>query len=190
MLRTALSVFEELPERWGLLYVSGIMAAACAALDDWPQAATLLGVLDSLTERTGGQLFPHQVAELEAIAAAAKGVLGPAMITRTSAGKVIGRADSIAAALWPSAHSAGGPRAGVAGTSARASLTAREREVAQLITDGLTNRQIGARLFIAERTVDTHVGRILAKLGCASRAQVAAKVAASGSSFGEPHTYA
>jgi len=42
---------------------------------------------------------------------------------------------------------------------------------------GLTNRQIGARLFIAERTVDTHVGRILAKLGCTTRAQVAALIA-------------
>ncbi len=190
LLRTALSVFEELPERWGLLYASGIMTAACAARDDWPQVATLLGVLDSLTERTGGQLFPHQVAELEAIAAAAKRALGSAMAARTSAGKVIGRADSIAAALWPSAHRVGGLEAGVTGPSPGASLTGREREVAQLIADGLTNRQIGARLFIAERTVDTHVGRILAKLGCASRAQVAAKVAASGSSFGAPHSYA
>jgi DNA-binding NarL/FixJ family response regulator len=57
--------------------------------------------------------------------------------------------------------------------------------VAQLITTGLTNRQIGVRLFIAERTVDTHVSRILAKLGCASRAQVAAMVAAAGSSLGD-----
>ncbi len=50
--------------------------------------------------------------------------------------------------------------------------------MADLIAQGLTNRQIGARLFIAERTVDTHVGRILAKLGCTSRAQAAAIVAA------------
>jgi DNA-binding NarL/FixJ family response regulator len=50
-------------------------------------------------------------------------------------------------------------------------------EIAELIARGLTNRQIGARPFIAERTVDTHVSLILAKLGCASRAQVAALVA-------------
>jgi DNA-binding NarL/FixJ family response regulator len=55
-------------------------------------------------------------------------------------------------------------------------LTPREREVAELIADGLTNRQIAARLFIAERTVDTHAGRIMAKPGCANRAQVAAVV--------------
>jgi DNA-binding NarL/FixJ family response regulator len=40
--------------------------------------------------------------------------------------------------------------------------------VAGLVAQGLTNRQIGGRLFIAERTVDTHVGHILAKLGAAA----------------------
>ena len=44
--------------------------------------------------------------------------------------------------------------------------------------NSLTNRQIAARLFIAERTADTHVSNILAKLCCASRAQVAAIIAA------------
>jgi DNA-binding NarL/FixJ family response regulator len=38
----------------------------------------------------------------------------------------------------------------------------------------LTNRQIGARLYISERTVDSHVRSILNKLGVASRAQIAA----------------
>jgi DNA-binding NarL/FixJ family response regulator len=64
-------------------------------------------------------------------------------------------------------------------------LTRREREVAELIARGLTNRHIGARLFIAERTVDTHAGRIMAKLGCANRAQVAAIVVAT-STVAEP----
>jgi predicted ATPase/DNA-binding CsgD family transcriptional regulator len=53
-------------------------------------------------------------------------------------------------------------------------LTRREREVAVLIARGLTNRQIAAALFVAERTADTHVEHILAKLGLHSRAQVAA----------------
>jgi len=48
--------------------------------------------------------------------------------------------------------------------------------VAQLIADGLTSRQIADRLVIAERTADMHVQNILAKLGCASRAQIAALV--------------
>jgi DNA-binding NarL/FixJ family response regulator len=53
----------------------------------------------------------------------------------------------------------------------------REAEVARLVADGLTNKQIGARLFISERTVDSHVRSILNKLGFGSRAQIAAWIA-------------
>jgi DNA-binding NarL/FixJ family response regulator len=45
--------------------------------------------------------------------------------------------------------------------------------VARLVADGLSNKQIGARLFISERTVDSHVRSILNKLGFNSRAQIA-----------------
>ncbi|MFI7499878.1 response regulator transcription factor [Streptomyces sp. NPDC049687] len=66
----------------------------------------------------------------------------------------------------------GRPEAGLQG------LTRREREVALLVASGLTNRQIAERMSIAERTVDTHVQRILAKSHCATRVQVAVLVAA------------
>ncbi len=59
-------------------------------------------------------------------------------------------------------------------------LTAREREVALLIAQGKSNRAIAETLVIGSRTVQTHVGNIFAKLGCDSRAQVAAWVAARG----------
>jgi len=58
-------------------------------------------------------------------------------------------------------------------------LGKREADVARLVVDGLTNRQIGARLFISERTVDSHVRSILNKLGFNSRAQIAAWMASS-----------
>jgi DNA-binding NarL/FixJ family response regulator len=53
-------------------------------------------------------------------------------------------------------------------------LSRRELEVATLVSEGLTNRQIAERLVISERTADRHVSNILAKLGVTSRAQVAA----------------
>jgi DNA-binding CsgD family transcriptional regulator len=53
-------------------------------------------------------------------------------------------------------------------------LAKREAEVARLVADGLSNKEIGARLFISEHTVDSHVRSILNKLGCNSRAQIAA----------------
>jgi DNA-binding CsgD family transcriptional regulator len=56
-------------------------------------------------------------------------------------------------------------------------LTPRELEVAGLVAEGLTNRQLAVRLGIAERTAETHVDHILTKLDFTSRAQIAAWVA-------------
>jgi DNA-binding NarL/FixJ family response regulator len=52
-------------------------------------------------------------------------------------------------------------------------LTGREREILALIGEGLTNRQIGQRLFLAEKTVKNHISRLLAKLGVERRVQAA-----------------
>ncbi|MFF4397171.1 response regulator [Streptomyces sp. NPDC001480] len=52
-------------------------------------------------------------------------------------------------------------------------LTAREREILALIGEGLTNRQIGQRLYLAEKTVKNHISRLLAKLGVERRVQAA-----------------
>ena len=58
------------------------------------------------------------------------------------------------------------------------SLTRREREVATLVAQGLTNREIATRLFISERTAESHVEQIRGKLGVHSRVQIANWVAA------------
>lgn len=52
-------------------------------------------------------------------------------------------------------------------------LTEREREILALIGEGLTNRQIGRRLYLAEKTVKNHISRLLAKLGVERRIQAA-----------------
>jgi DNA-binding CsgD family transcriptional regulator/tetratricopeptide (TPR) repeat protein len=53
-------------------------------------------------------------------------------------------------------------------------LTAREREVAELVAEGLSNREIAARLVLSERTVGNHVQHILTKLGVPNRGRIAA----------------
>jgi len=57
--------------------------------------------------------------------------------------------------------------------TAHVELSRREREVAQLVARGLSNREIADRLYLSERTIDNHVHHILDKLGFDSRVQVA-----------------
>lgn len=54
-----------------------------------------------------------------------------------------------------------------------AALTEQERRVLDLVAEGLTNRQVGSRLGLAEKTVKNHVSGVLAKLGLGSRTQAA-----------------
>ncbi len=73
-------------------------------------------------------------------------------------GPLRGRAEQLAATL---AGATPGP------------LTVREKEVADLVAQGLTNRQIAATVHISERTAENHVQHILTKLGFNTRAQIA-----------------
>src|SRR5207302_1533514 len=58
------------------------------------------------------------------------------------------------------------------------SLTVTELEVARLVAEGLTNPEIGARLFISKRTAGTHLSHIFSKLDISSRVQLASEMAA------------
>ncbi|NYE21226.1 helix-turn-helix transcriptional regulator [Microbacterium immunditiarum] len=66
-----------------------------------------------------------------------------------------------------------------AASGAIAGLTPRELQVLELVADGLTNSEIGRRLFISPKTASVHVSAILAKVGAANRAEAAAIFAAS-----------
>lgn len=55
-----------------------------------------------------------------------------------------------------------------------APLTARQREIAELIAQGLTNEQIAARIVVSRGTVGNHIGHMLRRLGMKNRAQIAA----------------
>ena len=99
-------------------------------------------------------------------------------------------------ARWPTGQSMLDPRA-TASCMARlrgqstqqdplAGLTPQERRILELIGEGLTNRQIGERLFLAEKTVKNYISDLLAKLGMERRTQAAAYAARV---FGEDHAH-
>jgi DNA-binding CsgD family transcriptional regulator len=71
-----------------------------------------------------------------------------------------------------------GRRAGHRAKASAQQLSPRELEVAELVTEGLTNSTIAMRLFVSRATVSSHVTHILTKLGFTSRAQIAAWIAA------------
>ena len=74
----------------------------------------------------------------------------------------------------------GGPPAGAAARDPLAGLTSREVEVLRLLAAGMSNKEIGAELFIATKTASVHVSNILAKLGATSRTEAAAIAHAQG----------
>ncbi|MFD0819014.1 helix-turn-helix transcriptional regulator, partial [Micromonospora zhanjiangensis] len=78
------------------------------------------------------------------------------------------------AALAPTTGMAG--TAGVPAAAAESPLSEREREVAGLVLDGLTYRQIGDRLFISAKTVEHHVARMRSRLNCTSRPDLLARL--------------
>lgn len=83
------------------------------------------------------------------------------------------------ARLHPSTRSGpaladGAPAVAGPGADPTRPVTAREREVLDLVAQGRTNRQIARALFISEKTVSVHVSNLLAKLGAASRTEAAA----------------
>jgi DNA-binding NarL/FixJ family response regulator len=118
-------------------------------LDEYVYEALSLGASGFLLKDASTEELIHAVR----VVAAGQALLAPSVTRRLIAGFARRRpADRI-------------------GPEALAALTQREREVLTLVARGLSNAEIAAEMVIADQTVKTHIGRILAKLGLRDRTQ-------------------
>jgi non-specific serine/threonine protein kinase len=159
----------------GLGWSLETLAWAEAALEHHERSATLLGAADRLWEIMGRPLvtYQHMYPLHEACVLGAREQLGaPGFDAAFQRGRAATIDDGIAYALGERT-----PPASARSSKAGTGLTARELEIAELIAEGLTNREIATRLTISVRTAETHSQHILTKLGFRSRAQIASWVA-------------
>jgi two-component system, NarL family, response regulator DevR len=117
--------------------------------------------------------FSEQEALDAAVRAGASGFLlkqvrGPALVTAV---RTVAAGGTLFDEVAPAASRPSGT--GTAGGDRLATLTEQERTVLRLIGEGLTNRQIGARMGLAEKTVKNYTSHLLAKLGLERRTQAA-----------------
>ena len=153
---------------WVLAHVTrgrGLVAAAQGAVDD---AASLLQDAVAHHERVHDTFG-------RARALLALGVVRRRQRQKRAARDAIGAAlagfEELGAATWVAKARAELGRIG--GRTRTEGLTPAERRVAALVAEGRTNREVAAALFLGERTVETHLSHVYAKLGVRSRAELA-----------------
>jgi DNA-binding CsgD family transcriptional regulator len=192
-LSQALTAAHELGDIVGMAYAIEAIGWQAARRGRHERAAWLLGAADRLWAKTGCRLCGSVLAEesRQRAADAAREALGD---RRYSAARSNGGALDLAAVVAGAVDQAFEPRVqrgsdaqdggqGNGSTGAQqaagpaAVLTRREREIADLVATGLSNREVADRLFISKRTVDAHVEHIFGKLGISSRVQLTVLVA-------------
>lgn len=160
VLRESLACIEPLGDVPLLIYA--LHHAAAIAYDEGhsTQALRLIGAADEFERTSGALTWPAVRAGTDRWLGRARGSMGSSRADAVlESGRGLAFADAILLAVR--ADDAADP------------LTSREREIAGLVADGLTNRAIADRLVVSERTVEGHVTHVLAKLGFSRRSQIA-----------------
>jgi predicted ATPase/DNA-binding CsgD family transcriptional regulator len=170
----ALRIAHQIDDRVQQAYLLDALGCHAARSGQERLAAQLLGAADTIRAGAGARVMPFLAPLMGQAQESASAALGASRFeAEFKAGSRLSRDAAVRLALGESGHVAV-----AASDSAGAGLLAkREAEVARLVADGLSNKEIGARLFISEHTVDSHVRSILNKLGCNSRAKIAAWMA-------------
>ncbi|WP_125727473.1 helix-turn-helix transcriptional regulator [Kibdelosporangium aridum] len=174
----ALRVKRHVIDQFGYAVCVDLLSWVAAAEGDWTRAAVLQGAANKMWESIGTPLggFADLIDEGTEWRTGTRGTLGERTYqTAAEHGAGMPTEEVIAYVLGEKPPT---PTAGPAETpAATPGLTKREWEVATLIAQGLTNREIADRLVIAQRTAEGHVERILAKLGFTKRVQIVAWMA-------------
>ena len=173
LLKEGLRLMRRLDDPLGAASCVEALAWIAAAEHSARRAAVLLGAAEALRRAVGTSsgIYPILLAyhdECEQQAHRALGERGFATAYRS--GEALSFGDAVAYALDEQPPAVSQP------ARAATILTKRERQVADLVAQGLTNRAIAAKLVISQRTAQGHVEHVLAKLGFTSRAQIAAWV--------------
>jgi predicted ATPase/class 3 adenylate cyclase/DNA-binding CsgD family transcriptional regulator len=142
------------------------LARLAAESGSYPHAARLLGAADGIRQRSGEARYPMYQADYDVVLAAVRETLEQKDFDDAWAeGAALSTEEAIAYA-----QRGRGERKRPA--SGWGSLTPMEQDVVRLVTEGLANKEIGARLFISPRTAQTHLTHVYAKLGLTSRVQL------------------
>ena len=174
--REALARLGELEDRWMTPRALSGLAALAHLKSDHVTAARLFGAVEVLREVSGTRESPRVGHMHDRDVGAVRAALDEDTFAQAWAeGRAMSFEQAVTTALrGDELLRQRRARSQQPSRSRPRELTAREREVAALIARGYTNRQIAADLVIAERTAETHVEHILAKLGLSSRSQVVA----------------
>ena len=169
----ALRIDRRLDDVWHRAWSIEALGWITADLGRDEHAARLLGIAQACWAFTGSSItLPWQVYRDTAMATLRRR-LGEARLARElAAGRALDRARAMSYALEDGASDVVPAVAAADRGSPR--VSSRELEVAALIAEGWSNRQIGERLFLSARTVDTHVQHLMNKLAVSSRAEIAA----------------
>jgi ATP/maltotriose-dependent transcriptional regulator MalT len=173
--RVAVRVHWTNRDRIGAAEAMEVLAWAAAAHGDAQRAVRLLGALDGVWRTVGAALlgFPYLVGYHDECVARCRRMLGAAAFDAAAdRGARLGFDDVVAYALEAATTRS------IPSDQASSPLTRRESQVADLVAQGMSNKEIAASLVISLRTAEGHVEHILTKLGFTSRAQIATWVTA------------
>jgi non-specific serine/threonine protein kinase len=178
--KESLNLRRSLHDRLGVGY--SLEALAWVEAEQEPRRAALLmgaaqnewDLIETSTKALPGLGALHEAA----VEVVRRGLGDDAFAAAFAEGRALTQPAAVQLALGeqdaPSATDTGRRAGGAAPSAAMAALTRREREIAGLVQQGLSNKEIAESLVISKRTAETHVEHILTKLGFTNRNQIAA----------------